>query len=861
MANQADVRVRLSAEGQAEVIAAFQKIASEGKKSGHEASLGMTELNDKLKEVGKTLTGGIGIVLVAEKFAEFFKSTLEGAEAMDRLKNQTGLSTAAIQVYRQAARETGVSQEVVNAGLAKFTVAVGKAEIGSKQSAAALSDLGISVRDFSKLSPDQQLQAVASKLAAIPDPARRARDEVALFGRAGIELDQTLIKVGKEGMEPFLKHLQDLGVFLDTDSIEAIRGANESFRNMGDTIKGLATQFLTGLVPGMAAAADELSRVTNSDGVSGLKKVGEVVGDVFRAVVNALEHAGNNIAALIVKTQIFFTSLKDQAKNIFNPAEVKRLANQAQAAIDEVTAENERRNKEADDRLNAQPEKPKIVDAKTGDEGAAGALAAALAKARLSLLEARLDNELKLYQAHAVLVKEADRQAYEDGQISLTEYYQRRAAQINGALDQEIAILRAKRTAVAGTAVDINDPVGEINKQKQLDALKTEIQVKELQRTSELAANTNEASNAQRKLYEDTLKAEERLLTIAGKKTDAARLKLALDIADIDAQLRKGGASDTDRAGAEATVAGQGTAQIDFAEKSAQAQAALAQLETARKGIENQVRDGELFSIDAAQKIVALDKERLPALQANAAALVQLAKDTGNADDVAKAEAYKQKIDQIAASTNQLGIQTAQLRQGVENAVGAGINKFLTDAVSGTKNLKQAFTDMALSMLGDLEKIAIKILEEDALKSIFGAAGGAGGTGGGWVGAIASIFGGAKAGGGQIHGPGTTTSDSIPTLLSDKEYVVNAKAVQQPGILPLLTAINGGALKGVNGPTQVPKFAAGGQVGGSGGAPNIKLVNVLDPTTLGDHLATDAGEHAVLNIISRHPSRIRSSLG
>ena len=326
MPNQADVRVRLSAEGQAEIIAAFKKIAHEGKESGHEASEAYKELNEQLKEVGKTLTGGIGIVLVAEKFKEFFKETLEGVEVLERLSKQTGLSTNLIQGFGRAARETGIDQETVNAGLQKFTVAVGKAGVGSKASTQALSDLGISVRDFSKLSADQQFQKVAQRLAQIPEPARRARDEVALFGKAGVALDQALIKVGNEGLAPFIKHLQDLGIYLDAEAIEAIKSANESFKALGDTAKGVATQFLTGLVPGLSAAADELTRATNSDGVSGLKKVGEVVGDVFRAVVNALEHTGNNIAALVVKTQIFFTSLANQAKNILNPAEVKRLA-------------------------------------------------------------------------------------------------------------------------------------------------------------------------------------------------------------------------------------------------------------------------------------------------------------------------------------------------------------------------------------------------------------------------------------------------------------------------------------------------------------------------------------------------------
>jgi hypothetical protein len=853
VSNNRDVRVRLSAEGQAEVIAAFQKMASEGKKAGAETGEAMKELNNQLKEVGKTLIGGIGITLVAEKFTEFFKSTLEGSEALTRLSKQTGLSTDAIQGMQRAARETGVAQEVVNAGLAKFTVAVGKAEIGSKLSAGALSDLGISIKDFSKLKPDEQLQLVAAKLSAITDPARRARDEVALFGRAGVELDQTLVNVGKEGFEPFIQHLKDIGIFLDADAIDSLKAANESFRNLGDTVKGLATQFLTGLVPGLQAAVDELGRATNSDGMSGLKRAGELVGDVFRAVVNALEHTGNNVAALIVKTQIFFTTLKDQAKNILDPAEVKRLAQQSAAAIAEVQAENDRRNKEADDRQNAKlppPEKQK--EAATTGGGGEGAAAEALAKARLALLEARLDNELKLYNAHAALVKETDKAAYDQGQISLTEYYARRAALTNAEADKEIATLRAKRAAAAASPVDINDVAGEINKKKQLESFDNQIALEQLKRTAELSANTEEQAAAQRKLYDDTLKSEEKLLEIAGKKTDAAKMKLGIDLADLDAQLKKSGVPDAQRAPAIATVASQGNAKIDFDATSAKAEADLAALTNQEKQFQLQVQTGQLFSIQAAKETIDAQKAALPALQANAAAMLNLAKATGNAEDIQKAEAYKQKIDQLKASTDQVGQSWAQLNQGLESAAGAGINKFLTDAVSGTKTLKQSFTDMGLAMLQTLEQIAIKALETQALKSIFGAGLFSGG------GQVSSP---GFASGGHIRGPGTGTSDSIPARLSDGEFVVNAKSTAQPGVLPILAAINNGSLKGVNGPTRVPAFAAGGQVGGNSGGGTHKIVNVLDPSLLGDHLATAAGETSVLNVISRNPSRVRSDLG
>ncbi|HEJ5631802.1 TPA: tail length tape measure protein, partial [Pseudomonas aeruginosa] len=68
-----------------------------------------------------------------------------------------------------------------------------------------------------------------------------------------------------------------------------------------------------------------------------------------------------------------------------------------------------------------------------------------------------------------------------------------------------------------------------------------------------------------------------------------------------------------------------------------------------------------------------------------------------------------------------------------------------------------------------------------------GAAGAAAG-GSGWWSSITSMFGFAE--GGQVRGPGTPTSDSIPAWLSDQEVVIRAAAATQPGMTPLLLDIN-----------------------------------------------------------------------
>lgn len=90
--------------------------------------------------------------------------------------------------------------------------------------------------------------------------------------------------------------------------------------------------------------------------------------------------------------------------------------------------------------------------------------------------------------------------------------------------------------------------------------------------------------------------------------------------------------------------------------------------------------------------------------------------------------------------------------------------------------------------------------------------------------ALSLIFPALKAEGGMVHGPGTGTSDSIPTMLSNGEFVVNAKS----------TARNRHLLEAINAGGRVGGFAQGGMVGPGGrreslgGAPTLPGVIYMD---------------------------------
>ncbi|MCA8213730.1 phage tail tape measure protein [Burkholderia cepacia] len=174
----------------------------------------------------------------------------------------------------------------------------------------------------------------------------------------------------------------------------------------------------------------------------------------------------------------------------------------------------------------------------------------------------------------------------------------------------------------------------------------------------------------------------------------------------------------------------------------------------------------------------------------------------------------------------------ALYQESAENAAGRAEEAFtssfrsMEDALTSFVSTgKLDFRGLVNSMIADLARFAARA----AMAPVFGALGSALGLGaasaggfssssllGGVAGGLSDMFGAGGgnaygfhlATGGQVTGPGTSTSDSIPAWLSNEEFVVKAAAVRKPGVLRLLEAINSGQDLGF------AKFANGGLVGG-----------------------------------------------
>lgn len=179
-------------------------------------------------------------------------------------------------------------------------------------------------------------------------------------------------------------------------------------------------------------------------------------------------------------------------------------------------------------------------------------------------------------------------------------------------------------------------------------------------------------------------------------------------------------------------------------------------------------------------------------------------------DGVAQ-EQTSRLIDSWAEATDQLSVFAEQAARNMQDAFA----DFLFDP----------FKDGLGGMLKGFADILRRMAAEAAAAKVFESLGQYGQQNSGtWWGALLSSFSGTKkAGGGYISGPGTATSDSIPALLSNGEYVIKADAVSQYGR---------GFFESLN----ARRFASGGYVGGGapafamgGGSMRVEIVNNGSP--------------------------------
>ena len=400
------------------------------------------------------------------------------------------------------------------------------------------------------------------------------------------------------------------------------------------------------------------------------------------------------------------------------------------------------------------------------------------ARATAAFQASARDREIAQIKKNAQDSLATEQAALKNSEKSVAASYATRREIITQAFNAEIALLE-KKLAIASQEKDANKNATETAR------LSGEIAARRVEYETQMAELGRDERDAQEAADEQVLQTERRIMELRGQRYEAELAQIEGLARARNEELVVAGVDDAQREQRVADYRELLTMQANFSELSRQADRKKGDIESAIAAIQRDMSAGLVDEAEGHQRILELTEARIPPLEALADQMVAIATVIGDPELAQEAKELRDAINGIGSNAANVG----DLAQKVDD-LGRNINlatfDALSDAIAGigeeTKTAEATFDAFAKSVLQQLKQLIAQWLVFRGLSAI-GMKFNEGGS-----------VAGKKASGGQVFGPGTSTSDSIPAWLSAGEFVIRARHVQRPGGLAFLTAYNAGQL-------------------------------------------------------------------
>lgn len=226
-----------------------------------------------------TITAGFAILGSAGAAALVaVNAQAEAIAGYQDLADKVGDTAEAFASLQDASTISGVAMDTVAAASVRLTASLSKTDDESKLVGQAIKALGLEFDNFKKLSPVEQIDAVAKALAGFEDGAEKTAVAVALFGKAGAEL------------LPFLNDLADgaeRNVRLTADQIKAADDYSKSVARLKAEFDGFIKQQAAGMVPVLSQVVGLLGDLAKNEAT--VSVVTEVMNTAVKAAITVFQ--------------------------------------------------------------------------------------------------------------------------------------------------------------------------------------------------------------------------------------------------------------------------------------------------------------------------------------------------------------------------------------------------------------------------------------------------------------------------------------------------------------------------------------------------------------------------------------------
>lgn len=746
--NAGSLVVSLGLDG-AEFFAGLSKAEYEAKKSMAAIASAASTLQNTFRNLG------VGLSIAG--IEQLVEGAVKAQAELGRLAERAGTTVEELSSMRVAAHEGGVGMDEIALAATRLSKAIFEGQDNTTKASQALELLGLKAKDLAKLPTGQALQAVAGSLDKFAESAGKTAVEMEILGRSGPKMGAFLKAIAENGT---------VAASVTTEMANAAREAEAKFFTLTDALDTLRTKGVNQLLPALNSIVEAFIEMQKTnDGTLGFwQAFGEALRVAALGLVTLYEITRSFIQLQIASVKI----QKDIAT--FNLSGAIEEWNKYETAIDSnLTALNKFYGQLAKGSplfaalAGADSPLPKSINDRSaqykgdpyyGQGGgkrqignlpvtSSGALddpSRKILEAALAALKANTEQEKAVLENRNQFLQAV----FDRGELSVESYYAaKQAAQAEDLritsqnyLD-ELALID---TFIKNAKTERDKAQGE----KEKVAATARQQLAVIQAAGKAQQTLDEQQRALSEYLNVLDEVNAKMLELQGNTEAAARIRFDRQNDQLRSRLNSV-IADPASTSAAVEAAKAAKDQLDSIEKITVAQARLNDV-TARYSniigvvgvaqgrIDLLAQTGAITEIDAINKKAELAQQYIGVLSQEADAAQKVAE--------GYAVGSKQRADalltvaQLRLQIGQLAAASDVLAKKFNDIFASGFSTFLTDIVSHTKSVKQAFLDMAKSIEQSISKIAA----DQVSQQLFGKGGTLGGVGD----FFAGIFGGGK---------------------------------------------------------------------------------------------------------------------
>jgi len=245
----------------------------------------INSLTSSLGTVGEAFAAAFAV----DKIDEFFSHFAELAVQTQRNAALLGVSTQQIAGIDIFAKSAGGSVDTLVMSMERLGLALARAGSGAQQQMAALQALGITVKQFQALSPQDQLATLADKFAVLKDGIDKDAIAMALLGRGGAQMIP-VFNQGGAAIRAFQEEADRAGTSLSGAVVAAFEKTHSllielaaSFEGAGITIAAVFKPAFDGIVKVLIDLAESFTQSVRQGGA-------------MRVIIEGLAIAANGLA-------------------------------------------------------------------------------------------------------------------------------------------------------------------------------------------------------------------------------------------------------------------------------------------------------------------------------------------------------------------------------------------------------------------------------------------------------------------------------------------------------------------------------------------------------------------------------------